>query len=195
MPTERRLARIRSVAALRQSGLAVVLEDIHDPHNAEAVFRSCDAFGVAEAHLIFASEAPFNPRKVGKSTSSSANKWLDFHTHSSSAECLGGLRASGYRIVAAVADPSAEPLHRVDLTGQRLAILIGNEHSGLSAQARQLADLQVTVPLVGMVRSLNLSVAAAICLYEVCRQRAGAPERYRLSDEAQAKLVQDYTQR
>ena len=122
MPTERRLARIRSVAALRQSGLAVVLEDIHDPHNAEAVFRSCDAFGVAEAHLIFASEAPFNPRKVGKSTSSSANKWLDFHTHSSSAECLGGLRASGYRIVAAVADPSAEPLHRVDLTGQRLAI-------------------------------------------------------------------------
>lgn len=73
-----------------------MLEDIHDPHNAEAVLRTCDVFGVQHVHLVFARQAPFNPRKLGKSTSSSANKWLDFTLHTSVQACLLGLRANGF---------------------------------------------------------------------------------------------------
>lgn len=195
MPTEQRMARIRSVVARRQHGLVVVLQDIHDPHNAEAVFRSCDAFGVGEVHIVFEKEPPFNPHKVGKSTSSSANKWIDFHTYASITDCVEYLRTYGYQIVATVADPSATPLAGADLRGERMALLFGNEHTGLSTEARRLVDLEVTIPLVGMVRSLNLSVAAAICLYEATRQRERTPERYQLAAEVQANLVENYAQR
>ena len=112
MATARRIDRLRSVAAARQAGLTVVLEDIHDPHNAEAVFRSCDAFGVQQIHLVFEHEAPFKPRRVGKASSASANKWLSFTVHRSTAECLRALRASGHVLAAAAPPPQGRDPRR-----------------------------------------------------------------------------------
>ncbi len=167
------MRRYREVAEGRQRGV-VVLEDIHDPHNAEAVFRSCDAFGFQRVCLIFDEEEPFDPRRVGKLTSSSANKWLDFEVYESAQACLDELHRDGYEVVATVAAGEAEVIFEAELTAPRTAVMLGNENRGLSAEAIALADRRVTIPMTGMVRSLNLSVTAALLLYEVTRQRVRA---------------------
>ncbi len=193
--TSRRLRRFREVVARRQRGLVVVLEDIHDPHNAEAALRSCEAFGVPRVHFIFTSEAAFDPRKVGKSTSSSANKWLDFTIHDSTDACMRELKSSGFELIASVADPGATTASTADLHAPQIALLLGNEHSGLSDEALVAADARVTIPTSGMVGSLNLSVATGILLYEVCRQRGDRPGDYALSESERERLIADYLQR
>lgn len=167
------MQRYREVAEGRQQGV-VVLEDIHDPHNAEAVFRSCDAFGVQRVCLIFDQEEPFDPRRVGKLSSSSANKWLDFEVYSSARECLDVLHGEGFEVLATVAEGATEELYGAELTAPRIALMLGNENRGLSPEAVALADRRLTIPMMGMVRSLNLSVTAAIALFEVTRQRRQA---------------------
>ena len=195
MPTPERMQRYREVAAGRQRGV-VVLEDIHDPHNAEAVFRSCDAFGFQRVCLIFDEEEPFDPRQVGKLTSSSANKWLDFEVYASARECLDELQGEGYEVVATVAAGEAEDLFAVELTAPRIALMLGNENRGLSAEATALADRRITIPMSGMVRSLNLSVTAAIALYEVTRQRRRAGiDAYLLPPHEQEELRQRLSER
>ena len=195
MPTPERMQRYREVAAGRQRGV-VVLEDIHDPHNAEAVFRSSDAFGFQRICLIFDEEEPFDPRRVGKLTSSSANKWLDFDVYSSARDCLDELHRDGYEVVATVAAGEAESVLEAKLTAPRMAVMLGNEQRGLSAEAIALADRRVTIPMTGMVRSLNLSVTAAITLYEVTRQRRRAGfEPYLLPADEQEELRQRLSER
>ena len=195
MPTPERMQRYREVAAGRQRGV-VVLEDIHDPHNAEAVFRSSDAFGFQRICLIFDEEEPFDPRRVGKLTSSSANKWLDFDVYSSARDCLDELHRDGYEVVATVAAGEAESVLEAELTAPRMAVMLGNEQRGLSAEAIALADRRVTIPMTGMVRSLNLSVTAAITLYEVTRQRRRAGfEPYLLPADEQEELRQRLSER
>jgi len=195
MMTKRRLARLTAVARARQQG-AVVLEDIHDPHNAEAVFRSCDAFGIQHVCLIFDEGKPFNPRRIGKASSASAHKWLSFETYGSAEECVGRLHAEGYEVVATALSDSAEPIHQAPLTEPRTALLIGSEQRGLSEQALSLADRKLTIPMRGMVQSLNLSVTAALCLYELTRQRIAAGiERYLLPEEEADALARQWLER
>ncbi|GAB4472788.1 MAG: tRNA (guanosine(18)-2'-O)-methyltransferase TrmH [Anaerolineae bacterium] len=195
MITPRRREKIIRTAAARQQGV-VVLEDIHDPHNAEAVFRTCDAFGFQHVALIFEQQQPFDPRRIGKATSSSANKWLTFSVYHSTEECLAALKAQGYEIAATVLSARAESLFEADLTRSRLALLLGNEHRGLSQRAIDLADRHLIIPMSGMVQSLNLSVSAAICLYEITRQRhAAGIDAYRLPPDEQARLIEDLIRR
>ena len=195
MPTPERMQRYREVAEGRQQGV-VVLEDIHDPHNAEAVFRSCDAFGFQRVCLIFDEEEPFDPRRVGKLSSSSANKWLDFEVYSSAKECLDALHGEGYEVAATVAEGEAEEVYAAELTATRIAVMLGNENRGLSPEAVALADRRLTVPMTGMVRSLNLSVTAAIVLFEVTRQRRRAGfEAFLLAPEEQEALRQRLSER
>ncbi len=195
MPTPEQVKRFREVAEGRQQGV-VVLEDIHDPHNAEAVFRSCDAFGFQRVCLVFDQEEPFDPRRVGKLTSSSANKWLDFDVYSSARECLDALHRDGYEVIATVAEAEAEAIFEADLTASGIAVMLGNEQRGLSAEAVALADRRLTIPMAGMVRSLNLSVTAAIVLYEVTRQRRQAGfEEYLLPPNEQEALRQRLAER
>ena len=168
-----------------------MLEDIHDPHNAEAVFRSCDAFGFQRVCLIFDEEEPFDPRRVGKLSSSSANKWLDFEVYSSAKACLDALHGEGFEVVATVAEGEAEEVYAAELASPRIAVMLGNENRGLSPEAVELADRRLTIPMAGMVRSLNLAVTAAILLFEVTRQRRQAGmEQYLLpADERDALLT------
>ena len=189
------MQRYREVAAQRQQGV-VVLEDIHDPHNAEAVFRSCDAFGFQRVCLVFDQEEPFDPQAIGKLTSSSANKWLDFDVFSSARECLDELHRDGYEVVATVAAEQAEAIFDASLTAQRIAVMLGNENRGLSPEAVALADRRVVIPMTGMVRSLNLSVTAALLLFEVTRQRRQAGfEPYLLSPDEREALRQSLSDR
>lgn len=195
MPTPERVGRLRTVAAQRQGGI-VVFQDIHDPHNAEAALRSLDGFGFQYAWFIFEQEQPFDPRRVGKSSSASANKWLEYKVFYSTATALRALRELGYEVVATVPTPDAEPLFEAKFLRREIALLFGNEHRGLTEEAIAAADRRIVIPMAGMVRSLNLSVTVAICLYEVTRQRrAAGMEQYLLPEAERERIFRRWLQR
>ncbi len=189
---DRRAKRIREVVGRRQSGFTIVLEDIHDPHNAEAILRTCDAFGIHSVHFIFEKEKYYNPKRVGKSTSSSANKWLDFTIHRSTRDCISVLHNDGYVIAATTVDSNTESLFDATFSEQKIAIVVGNEHSGISDDMLASADRKIAIPMHGMVQSLNVSVTAAIILFEITRQRAQSSADYLLSDDQQQKIIKSF---
>jgi tRNA (guanosine-2'-O-)-methyltransferase len=166
---ESRREKIERVIENRREGV-VVLEDIHDPHNAGAVCRSCDAFGWQKVYLIFDKEKPFNPKKIGKASSSSANKWLTFKIFKSTRECFEELKKDGFEIYATVLDEEATNLQSTIVNLQKVALVFGNEHRGLSEIAINMADKKIYISMRGMVQSLNLSVTAGIVLWEAERQ-------------------------
>lgn len=167
MLTERRTKKFLSVLEKRQPNLTVVMEDIHDPHNVSAMLRSADAVGVVEVQLVYdKDEFP----KLGKKSSASATKWVGRRKFPSVEECYEKLRAEGYLICATHLSKTAKSLYDLDLT-RKVALVFGNEHRGVSEKAAKLADANFQIPMLGMIQSLNVSVACAVSLYEACRQR------------------------
>jgi tRNA (guanosine-2'-O-)-methyltransferase len=165
--------------------LTVILEDVHDRHNVGAVLRSCDAVGVLDVHLVYAVDEP--PRKqFAKTSSASAAKWMRFHWHESIEACYAAVRATGKRIMVAALTEDAVDLHDVDMT-EPVALLFGNEHRGASPEAIAQADGAMYIPMMGMVESLNISVACAVTLYEAQRQLATAG-RYESSGLSEAEI-------
>ncbi|NBV83788.1 RNA methyltransferase [bacterium] len=187
--TPERLDKLTAMVRRRQRDIVLVLEDIHDPHNAEAAFRTCDAFGIQTVHLIFEQQPPFNPRKVGKATSSSANKWLDFVTHRSTQSALDILKSAGYRSIATTLRDDAISIYDTQFTEGKWAIWIGNEHRGLSDRAQVQCEVAVKIPMAGLVQSLNLSVTAALLMYEATRQRVASNRDFYLTTGDQAALL------
>ena len=165
--TEKRLKKITSVLQSRQFDLRVVLENIHDPHNVSAIFRTCDVVGVPKVSLLYYIE---KFPKIGKKSSASAFKWVEREKYSSVEECYKQLRAEGFKIYASSISDDAVDFFKLNLT-KKIAIVFGNEHRGISEQAALLADKKFVIPMFGMVQSLNVSVSAAIVLYETLRQR------------------------
>ena len=191
----RREQRIDQVLARRQPDLTVVLEDVHDPHNIAAVLRSCDATGVLAVHAVYVHE-PAPKRKLARTTSASASKWVDVQRHETIAACYDALRASGHQIVATALTDDSVDLYGVDFC-QPTAIVMGNEHRGLSADAIAAADVTVRIPMSGMVESLNISVATAVTLFEAFRQRraAGYYDDPRFDDDDYARLRAEWQTR
>jgi tRNA (guanosine-2'-O-)-methyltransferase len=187
-PTERRLEKFRRVLASRQPSLTVVMENIHDPHNVSAVFRSCDAVGVMRMELLYTVER--FPR-IGKKSSSSANKWIERRSHRTVDECFSTLRSEGFRICATCLGAHSVSLYDLDLT-QQVALVFGNEHRGVSEEAAAAADVKFQIPMAGMIQSLNVSVAAAVALYEAMRQRlrAGMYENPSLDEQCLSSLLE-----
>ena len=165
--TEKRKNKITAVIKTRQKSLSVVLENIHDPHNVSAIFRTCDAVGVPEVSLIYNVE---KFPKIGKKSSASAFKWVEKEKYSTVKECYDTLHKNGFKIYASAITQDAKNLYELDLT-QKIAIVLGNEHRGASEEATKLADEKFLIPMHGMVQSLNVSVAAAVIMYEAMRQR------------------------
>lgn len=165
--TPRRLARMRGTLERRQPDLTIVIEDVHDPHNVSAMLRTCDAVGVSGAHLVYgAEERP----ELSKGVAASAQRWLDLHNHVSTPDCYAFLRERGYRIYATSLTHDAVDLYDLDLTAPT-AFVFGNETRGVSHSGVEGADGCVYIPMMGMVESLNVSVACAVTLYEALRQR------------------------
>ena len=184
------MQKLERVARSRQAGLTVVIEDVFDPHNLGALTRSCDAFGIQEIHVIFETHPEFDPKQVGKNSSTAANKWLNYRIHHDSESAMRALGDAGWQVVAAVIDENAESIFEADFSHSQIALLFGNEKEGLSPKAIALADRQVTIPMRGIAQSMNISVAAALFIYEVTRQRRapgiGQP------DEKQVQQTLDY---
>lgn len=163
------------MAANRLAGLRLVIEDVHDPHNAAAIMRTCDALGIQEVWLVFVDEKPYNPRRVGKSSSSSANKWLSFRAWKSVAECIAALKSEGYTSIGTVLKDAGASTEGYDfLKHEKIALWFGNEHRGLSDEARAAMDVRMMMPMRGMVESLNVSVAAALFLSFIAMPWRGA---------------------
>jgi tRNA (guanosine-2'-O-)-methyltransferase len=192
-PGERRAEKLRRVLGQRQPDLTVVLENIHDPHNVSAILRSCDAVGVLRVELLYTVEK--FPR-IGRKSSSSANKWLDCRRHTSVADCYTLLRNEGFRVYATRLGGSSASLYDLELS-RPSALVFGNEHRGVSVEATEGADAIFHIPMVGMIQSLNVSVAAAVSLYEAHRQRvaAGAYRRIALPSDELTRLYDDWSRR
>lgn len=193
MASEKRLEKIRNVVSKRQRGLVVVIEDVHDPHNAEAIFRTCDAFGVQNVYLIFNKERAWNPRKIGKQSSSSANKWLSFKIFTNVKDCVNELKSEGYTCVGTSLKNNSKSIFDTCLEEQKIALFVGNEHAGLSDEALDLMDYNVNVPMNGMVESLNVSVATALFLYDITRKRLVSGEDFYLEGVERRKLIEYFS--
>ncbi|QOJ30540.1 MAG: RNA methyltransferase [Ignavibacteriales bacterium] len=191
--TEERLKKLTRVARTRQQSLHLVLENIHDPHNVSAILRSCDAAGVPKVSLIYNYEK--FPR-IGKKSSASAFKWVDREKFDTVEACYTTLRSQGFTILASSLNDTSKNFYDFDLT-RKTAIVIGNEHRGISAEAEKLADSTVYIPMFGMIQSLNVSVSAAIMLYEAARQRMVKQmfERSDLSGQELEALIQEWSKR
>jgi tRNA (guanosine-2'-O-)-methyltransferase len=189
--TEERFNKITSVLSHRQNDLTVVLENVFDPHNISAVMRTCDAVGVQEIYILNTT-IPLH-KKWGRRSSSSALKWLTIHQFDDLSSCINILRAKYDRILTTHLSHDAVGLYEIDLT-KKTALVFGNEHSGLSEDIRALADGNFMIPQTGMIRSLNISVACAVTLYEAYRQKekAGHYQKQKLSGQQYENLFNQW---
>lgn len=169
--TPEREERILHVLNKRQDRLTIVLENVFDPHNISAVMRTCDAVGVQDIYILN-TRIPVH-KKWGAKSSSSASQWLTIHQYTNAEQCFADLRKKYDRIVTTHLSSDAESLYEMDLTG-RIALVFGNEHAGVSEEIRALSDGNFIIPQVGIIKSLNISVACAVSLYEAFRQKSAA---------------------
>lgn len=160
--TAERLAKIKVVASQRLPQVSVVLEDIYDRGNASAVMRSAEAFGFYQLHMIERQEK----FKESKRVTQGAHKWLKIKKWDSTLSCIGNLKKEGRKIYVTHLDPHALPLHEVPLD-EPLALCFGNEKDGATQELLKLADKTVFIPMRGFVQSFNISVAAALCFYDL----------------------------
>ena len=167
--TPERKEKLLLVLQKRQFDLTVVLENVFDPHNISAVMRTCDAVGVQELYVLN-TKIPRH-KKWGAKSSSSAAKWLTVYQFENAEECFSELRKKYSKILTTHLSSDAVNLYKIDLT-QPVALVFGNEHSGVSEEIRRLADGNFIIPQSGIIRSLNISVACAVTLYEAYRQKA-----------------------
>lgn len=184
-----RVMRMENALRQRQQDLTVILANIHDPHNVSAIYRSCDAFGVAKVHLYY-TNTPFPA--LGLKSSASARKWVETERHKNADEMFSSLHGQGIRILATSFSERSKSLWDWDFL-LPTAIIFGNEHSGVERELVERADGELSIPMHGLIQSLNVSVAAAVVLAEAARQRekAGYYEKSRMPEEAfRAKLAQ-----
>lgn len=169
--TPKREAKFRNVARRRQTDLTVILENVHDPHNIGAVLRSCDSVGIAEVYVLYSEPGLTEERLfLSKNTASGALKWVDVHFFTDEESCFSAVKKKYQKIYSThLAEDSVE-FYDLELT-ESVALLFGNEHGGVSETAQKYADGNFIIPQVGMVESLNISVACAVTLYEAFRQR------------------------
>jgi len=190
-PSERRLARMRSVLERRQPDLQLVVDHIHHRHNAAALLRTADAFGLSTVNLVYERD---EPPELSAGVSGYAKKWLRLRTFDRVEDCVATLRAGGMRILATVVDERARSYLEIDWT-QPSALVLGNEKDGCSPALREAADGWVVVPMQGMAQSLNVSVAAGIILGEAFRQRDAAGAYEPRWDRERARRYEAWIQR
>lgn len=189
--TEQRIMRLNEVLSKRQPNLTLVLENVHDPHNISAVMRTADAVGVQELYILNTSIE--NHKKWGVKSSSSAAKWLTIHQFTNLEECMKVVSKRYDKIYTTHLAANSVDLYDMTLT-ESVALVFGNEHSGVSEEIIARADGNFIIPQVGIIKSLNISVACAVTLFEAYRQksRAGHYQHMQLQPEALAALQETW---
>jgi tRNA (guanosine-2'-O-)-methyltransferase len=180
-----RYARIRDFLSLRQPSLTLCLEQLHKPHNVSAIVRSCDAVGVYEVHAVWDKKPD-----IRKSTAMGSENWVYTKEHLCIEDAVSHLKTQNMQVLVTNLSENAVDFRDIDYT-LPTAIILGQEKHGATQEAIAAADQDIIIPMVGMVQSLNVSVAAALILYEAQRQRqlAGMYNTQQLSEQACQKML------
>ncbi len=164
--TPERHQRILEMLNKRQVDLTVCMEGVHKPHNLAAVVRTCDAIGVNDVHAVWKSER----MRVGGGSAVGSQNWVNVHSYDNTKDAISRLKEQGMQVLVTNLSETAVDFHEIDYT-KPTAIILGQEKFGASDEALAMADQDIVIPMVGMVQSLNVSVACAVTLYEAQRQR------------------------
>ena len=184
--TPERLAVIKESLDRRQTDLTVVMENVRKPHNLAAVARTLEAVGGLEIHAI----TELTSIRLTQMSAGGTRKWIKVSKHPSTEEGLNHLKKQGFQIIATSLCDSTKDYRDIDYT-KPTAIMVGEELEGISEQAKQMADENISIPMVGMVQSLNVSVASGLVLYEAYHQRmaAGLYDSRSLDEETYMMLL------
>lgn len=184
--TPERLERINTMLDKRQPDLTVCMEGLHKSHNLAAVVRTCDAIGISDVHAVWKSEEA----EVRGGSAAGSQNWIDVHNYHKTADAIAALKAQGMQVLVTNLSDTAVNFTEIDYT-KPTAIILGQEKFGTSEEALELADQHIVIPMVGMVQSLNVSVACSVVLYEAQRQRAAAGmyDKPRLSNERRQRTL------
>ncbi len=181
-------AEMDEVLAQRTRFLTVVAEDLYQPHNGAAVIRACECFGVQDLHVI----PRTNPFLISEEVVSGASKWVDVHgigepDPSNTVKTLTSLKEKGYKIGATTLREGCIPIAQVPVE-EKLALCFGAEERGLSEEAHELADFYVRIPMYGFTQSFNISVSAAICLFDYTVRLRASSAPWMLTGQERAEL-------
>ena len=189
--TPQRFDRLTSVLNHRQPDLTVVLENVFDPHNVSAVMRTCDAVGIQNVYILNDRIPPH--KKWGYKSSSTATEWLTVHQFTDAENCFAEIRKKYQKIYTSHLEENSADVYKMDLT-ESIALVFGNETFGVSDGIRKYADGDFIIPQVGIIKSLNISVACAVTLYEAFRQKKekGHYEKNRLPEPDLIKLKEGW---
>lgn len=190
--TARRNNLFHRIASQRTRYITVVLEDIFQSHNASAVLRSCECFGIQDVHFI---ENKYQ-YELNPDIALGSWKWLSLSHHADAAEntteCLRKLKSQGYRIVATSPHKQDTTPDKLDLGKGKIALVFGTELDGLSAEALTMADEFVRIPMVGFTESFNISVSAALCIYQLTDRLRKSALNWQLNDDETTSLLLDW---
>ncbi|MFH6604260.1 TrmH family RNA methyltransferase [Maribacter algicola] len=185
-----RIDRFSEVLKERTKYITVALEDVFQLHNTSAVIRSCEVFGIQEAHVI---EARFGKR-LDKNIAMGAQQWVDVHRYKNTKTCIQELRDSGYQIMATVPSISATPLDDFEID-RKTALFFGTEKEGLSDEVLRSSDGLLRIPMFGFTESLNISVSAAILLHQLSTKLRKTNLPWQLSESEKLKIRLDWTKK
>lgn len=186
--TEARWNKIEEILSERTDHISVVLEDIHKSHNANAVLRSCEGFGIQHVHII----ENYNEFDTEGQVSLGAHQWLTLNRYNSLTEnniesCFKELKKEGYKIIATTPHEEDSNIHELDIS-QKTALVFGSEVTGITEEVKELADGFVKIPMFGFSESFNISVSAAVCLYDLNTRLRQTDLDLRLPDDEQEEL-------
>jgi tRNA (guanosine-2'-O-)-methyltransferase len=180
--TERRNELFRNIAGNRTRYMTVVLEDIFQSHNASAVLRSCECFGIQDVHFI---ENRYH-YELNPDIALGSWKWLTLNRYSENPDnteaCLGKLKSKGYRIIATSLHEAGTAPEKLDLEKGKIALVFGTELEGLSEKALEMADEYLKIPMVGFTESLNISVSAALLVHQLTDRLRKSEINWQLDD-------------
>ncbi|MBL4703921.1 MAG: RNA methyltransferase [Flavobacteriales bacterium] len=190
--TEERKERFTTIASERTRHVTVVLEDLFQSHNASAVLRSCDCFGIQDVHII----ENRNQYTLNKDIDMGSTKWLHLHKYAekenNTIDCINHLKSKGYKIYATTPHTQMNTVSNMPLD-HKVALLFGTELTGLTEEAIDASDGQIVIPMYGFMESFNISVSAALCLSEIANRLRSEKIAYQLSENEIMELIYEWT--
>jgi tRNA (guanosine-2'-O-)-methyltransferase len=190
--SENRLKKFDEIINERTRHITVVLEDIYQAHNASAVLRSCDCFGIQDVHFI----ENRNKYKISTDVDMGASSWLSIYRYSekennNTSSCINSLKQKGYRIIATTPHEKDCTLDQLPIDN-KIALVFGTEIDGISEEVRNHADDFVRIPMYGFTESFNISVSAALSMYELTSRLRKSNNQYRLSEIEKEDILLDW---
>jgi len=190
--TGHRLEKMEKVLAMRTKYLTVVLENIYQPHNASAVLRSCDGFGIQNVHIIENS----NVYRENPGVSLGTSQWLTLNKYRNNSQnslnAINALKKDGYRIVATTPHRNDKNLEDFDLTKGKIALFFGTEMHGLSDIVLENADEYMKIPMYGFVESFNISVSCALSLHNLSHRLRQSDIKWELTNEEKEEVLLEW---